>query len=208
MSLLDRLRRRRSRDADGLKPRELRGLLEQGERLLREGGGVEQIWAVGVRAQEILEAADLGHNDDHPEFALRKAWALLLSGNLAEAHRYSGKAANARPYDVDSRIVHGIVQLARGELEAAAHEFDAVIEEFGADGDAADGRRAVILAAGNRAVDELPAEAADWQRAARLLTALWRTGGVAEVRMSALKKRGEANTDTLRLLEESLHGSV
>ena len=90
------------------------------------------------------------------------------------------------------------MRLARNELLEAAHEFDAVIEEFGAEPDAANGRRATILARGEAPVDELAASDADWRDAARLLVGLWSAAGIAERRLAAL---GNADALTLALLD-------
>ena len=150
---------------------------------------------MGRRALGRLEAADAIHN----EAALAHlAAANLLVGNLTEAIKVARAAANARPYDVDSRIIHGNVRLARNELTEAAHEFDAVIEEFGAERDAAAGRRAVILARGEGPHDEFPASQEDWREAATLLAALWDLCSLTDERVKALS---EANPETLRLIE-------
>ena len=114
------------------------------------------------------------------------AWKDLFAGDLTSARDLAYAAADERPYDVDSRIVHGTVRLARNDLDHAEHEFDAVIEEFGAEPDAADGRRATILARGFAPLDELPASDEEWQSAAVLLTTLWRLAGAVEQRLDAL----------------------
>ncbi len=139
---------------------------------MRSGGAVAEIKR---------SVADIvGRND------VERAWIALFRGDLEAALEASYRAAGSRPYDVDSRIVHGTVRLARNELQHAEHEFDAVIEEFGAEQDASDGRRAVILAQGFAPLDELPASEADWDSAATLLTTLWRLAGVTEARTTAL----------------------
>ena len=123
------------------------------------------------------------------------------AGNLDAALRHARAAALARPYDVDSRLSLGNVRLARNELLEAAHEFDAVIEEFGAEPDAASGRRATILARGEAPVDELAASDADWRDAARLLVGLWSAAGIVERRLAAL---GGADALSLALLDTVL----
>ncbi len=146
--------------------------LAEAERLLRRGG----------RASAIRAAA--GHAQARQP--VEQAWRALFLGDLEAALEPAYAAATAQPYDVDSRIVHGTVRLARNDLNHAEHEFDAVIEEFGAESDAADGRRATILARGFAPLDELPAGDAEWESAAVLLTTLWRIAGVAEARLAAL----------------------
>lgn len=170
MSFLDRLPWRRSES--GVSEHDTEGLANA-EALLRAGGAVD----------EIRQRAGLGtrHND------VEEAWMAMFLGDLDAALQHGYTAASERPYDVDSRIVHGTARLARNELEHADYEFEAVIEEFGAESDAMDGRRAVILAYGYAPLDELPATADDWSAAARLLTTLWRLAGLAEARMSGLE---------------------
>lgn len=169
MSFLNRLPWRRVASGDAT-PSEER--LSEAETLLRSGGRVEEIRA-------IVDPIE-GHND------VERAWRALLLGDLEGALAQAYATASERPYDVDSRIVHGTVRLARNELQHADHEFDAVIEEFGAEADATDGRRAVILAHGFAPLDELPASEADWESAARLLTTLWRLSDLSDTRMSTL----------------------
>ena len=147
--------------------------IQQAERLLRAGASVADI---------TREAQAIGSND-----MVSRAWRALLLGDLDSALEAAYTAAEERPYDVDSRIVHGTVRLARHELDHAEHEFEAVIEEFGADSDAADGRRATILARGHAPMDELPASTEEWEVAATLLTTLWRVGRVADERMATIE---------------------
>lgn len=170
MSFLDRLPWRRS--DDGVSEHGAEGL-SNAEALLRAGGA----------AQEIRQQAGLGsrHND------VEEAWMSIFLGDLDAALMHGYAAASERPYDVDSRIVHGTARLARNELAHADYEFDAVIEEFGAESDAMDGRRAVILAYGYAPLDELPATDDDWSAAATLLTTLWRLAGLADARMSGFE---------------------
>lgn len=184
MSLLDRLPWRRSEF--GVSAREAEQL-SRAEALLRAGAAVGEIrrWATGSTR----------HNE------VERAWAAVLLGDLDAALRYGYAAASERPYDVDSRIVHGTVRLARNELEHAAHEFEAVIEEFGAESDAMDGKRAVILAQGFAPLDELPASDDDWAAAARLLTTLWRLAECVDVRLASLEG---GHADGLALITAAL----
>ena len=169
MSVFDRLR---SRVAAGFNREASGAALGKAERLLRAGAPVSDITR---EAYAIVPRDQAG-----------QAWRALLLGDLDAALSAGYSAAVEQPYDVDSRIVHGTVRLARNELEHAEHEFDAVIEEFGAESDAVDGRRAVILARGHAPLDELPASDEEWQSAAVLLTTLWRIAGVAEERLAAI----------------------
>ena len=165
MSILQRLRTRLAAPAADAS-------LSQAERLLRCGGAVVDIRVATTRA--------------HPIDDVGRAWRLLYLGDLDQALEPAYRAANARPYDVDSRIVHGTVRLARNDLDHAAHEFDQVIEEFGAEADAADGRRAVILARGFAPLDDIPASEREWEAAATLLTTLWRVCEIAGARYRGL----------------------
>ena len=169
MSLISRLRTRLSSD-----PELARSLpsLSEAERLVRTGGAVAEIRRI---AKQAVPSDNVGH-----------AWQALFLGDLSRAQELAYAAADSRPYDVDSRIVHGTVRLARHEVEHADHEFEAVIEEFGAEPDAADGRRAAVLARGFAPEDDIPASNEDWDSAATLLTTLWRLAGLAETRMEAL----------------------
>lgn len=170
MSLLDRVRARLVSGGPSEPPSS--GPAEA-ERLLRSGASRLEIRraASGAGARNPVEAA----------------WKALLLGDLESALDSAYAAADERPYDVDSRIVHGTTRLARHELDHAEHEFDAVIEEFGADSDAADGRRATILARGFAPLDELPADEREWRSAAILLTTLWRLAGLADERLRTLE---------------------
>ncbi len=170
MSLLDRLPWRRAEVGVSAQGAEQ---LARAEGLLRAGAAVGEI-----RGQV---GGLIRHND------VEQAWTAILLGNLDSALQHGYSAASGRPYDVDSRIVHGTVRLARNELEHAEHEFEAVIEEFGAESDAMDGRRAVILAQGFAPLDELPATDGDWAAAARLLTTLWRLAECVDVRLAGLE---------------------
>lgn len=158
--------------------------IEMAERLLRAGASVA----------EIRREARAITSDDR----VSRAWQSLLLGDLDSALEAAYAAAKERPYDVDSRIVHGIVRLARQELDHAEHEFEAVIEEFGAESDAADGRRATILARGHAPLDELPASKEEWESAATLLTTLWRVARVVEERMAAIESGHSSGRSVVR----------
>ena len=196
MGIAERLRRRiggASRSNTALD--QAVALLAEAERLARRGRGA----AAREPAQRALALlAEAGQTD---ELDLRLGAAYAYCGELEPALRHARAAALARPYDVDSRLTLGNVRLARNELIEAAHEFDAVIEEFGAEPDAANGRRATILAGGDAPVDELPADDADWRDAARLLVGLWSAAGIVEPRLAALSG---ADALTLALLEAVL----
>ena len=195
MGLRDAIRRRLHADSDSARAATL---LTRGEALLRAGGPAAELHRLGRRALGQLEAADDLHNEEQlAQFAA----AYLLAGDLAEAAKLARAAAEAKPYDVDSRIIHGNVRLARNELTEAAHEFDAVIEEFGAERDAVAGRRAVIMARGEGPHDELAASEDDWREAATLLAALWDICGLTGERVEALS---QANSETLMLIEDAV----
>ncbi|MYB21888.1 MAG: hypothetical protein F4066_08705 [Chloroflexi bacterium] len=174
MSLFSRLRSRIGSDPESERRR---SSLEEAEQLLRSGGAVAAI------QQVVRELA--GHND------VEDSWIALFRGDLDRALDCSYRTAERRPYDVDSRLVHGLVRLARNELDHAEHEFDAVIEEFGAEQEALDGRRAVILARGFAPLDEFPASESDWEAAAVLLTTLWRRSATSRTRMLGLRNGHE-----------------
>ena len=140
------------------------------------------------------------------ELDLRLGAAHCFVGELDAALRHARAAALARPYDVDSRLALGNVRLVRAELDEAAHEFDAVIEEFGADPDTANGRRAAILARGQAPVDELAAGDEEWAAAARLLAGLWTAAGRRQ-RAARFAGRRQCRS-TLRLLESALTEAV
>lgn len=161
--------------------------LAEAERLMRAGGSAIDI----RRLAERTEAKD----------PVEAAWKDLFAGNLELALQSAYAAADERPYDVDSRIVHGTVRLALNDLDHAEHEFDAVIEEFGAEPDAADGRRAAILARGFAPLDELPASDEEWESAAILLTTLWRISDIVDERLSALT---EAHPDGMSVIMRAL----
>ena len=83
-------------------------------------------------------------------------------------------------------MTHGLVCLALDRLDEAEHEFESVLEEFGGDPDAEDGRRAVRLARGRVPLDEhaLPQ---DVDTAAALLVRCWRRAQAVDVRLAALR---------------------
>ena len=194
MGIASRLRRRLAGTSD-VRLSEAAALLAEAERQVRAGRG-PGAHPSARRALELLQNA--GPAD---ELDLRLGAAHCFLGDLEAALRHARAAAMARPYDVDSRLSLGNVRLTRGELAEAAHEFDAVIEEFGAEPDAASGRRAAILARGDAPVDELAASDADWQAAARLLIGLWSAAGIVEQRLASL---AAADQRTLTLLEAAL----
>jgi len=173
MNLLDRIRYRLGLDRAAA---DRRSRIDTAERLMRSGASVADI-----------QQAVHGLPSPHGEVRIESAWLSLIQGDLESALVASYGAAQSRPYDVDSRLVHGLVRLARDELEHAEHEFDAVIEEFGAEQEASDGRRAVMLARGFAPLDELPASESDWRSAAVLLTTLWRLSGTSGARLLALQ---------------------
>ena len=194
MGIASRLRRRLAGASD-VRLSEAVALLAEAERHVRAGRGA----AAHPSARRALEL--LQNSGAADELDLRLGTAHCFLGDLEAALRHARAAAMARPYDVDSRLSLGNVRLARGELAEAAHEFDAVIEEFGAEPDAASGRRAAILARGDAPVDELAASDADWQAAGRLLIGLWSAAGISEQRLAALTA---ADRRTLTLLEAAL----
>ncbi|MCY3568368.1 MAG: hypothetical protein OXH38_07045, partial [Chloroflexi bacterium] len=178
MNLLDRIRSRIGLDRAAA---DRRSRIDTAERLTRAGAPVADI-----------RQAVHGLQTPHAGEEIESAWLALIRGDLESALAVSYGAAQSRPYDVDSRLVHGLVRLARDELEHAEHEFDAVIEEFGAEQEASDGRRAVMLARGFAPLDELPTSEPDWDSAAALLTTLWRLSGTSQARMLALQDGHEA----------------
>lgn len=123
------------------------------------------------------------------EMDLLEARAYLVANRAADALPAAHRAAAARPYDVDSRVTHGLACLALDRLEEAEHEFESVLEEFGGDPDAETGQRAVSLARGRTPLDEhsLPEDVDD---AAALLVRSWRTAGTVPARLDALRSGG------------------
>lgn len=142
-----------------------------------------------VEAAAILERAGRGGYRDQEHFQLRLAQALLLQGRVREALAPAYAAARARPYDVDSRVIHGRVRLALHDLEPAQHEFASVLEEFGGDADANAGLCAAHLAAGKLPLssDEEVELGADRQAGAEFLVASWELAGVVRERIDSVQ---------------------
>ena len=159
----------------------------------------------GLALDKLFEADRAGFSDrDH--FNMRHAQALLLLRRAGEALTPALAAARARPYDVDSRIIHGRVRLALGQIREAAHEFASILEEFGREADAMDGLRAVSLARG-----ELVYEAEDSDeeraRAADLLLSAWDAAGATQQRLEELSrdtKNARAGSPLVRVLLDAL----
>ncbi len=144
----------------------------------------------GLALAKLLEAERAGLKDrDH--LNLRHAQVLLLLRRADEALTPALAAANARPYDVDSRIIHGRVRLALGQLRQASHEFASILEEFGRESDAMDGLRAVALAQGEL-VYEAEDSDQDRDRAADLLLSAWDAAGAIQPRLEALRAANAA----------------
>lgn len=168
-------------------------LLEAARRLNRRGER-EAVRRGGGRAVKMLEAAERAGFGDQAHFDLRMAEALLLSGKPEEARTPAHRAASARPYDVDSRIVHGHVRLALGELREAAHEFESVLEEFGGDPDAKAGLLAVALARGQWTVEGTET-AEDYVKAGDVLINAWDAADRVKEHIQALKALPPAGGD-------------
>ena len=173
--------------------REAEGLIEAAKRLDDRGEGAAARRGAG-RAVTLLEEAGRAGFGDRAHLDLRLAEALLLAGKPEQAREPAHRAASARPYDVDSRIVHGQVRLALGDLREAAHEFESVLEEFGGDPDARAGQLAVALARGEWTVGgEETAE--DYATAADVLVGAWESAGAVKERIKALKALPPAGGD-------------
>ena len=142
----------------------------------------------------MLAAAERAGFGDQAHLDLRMGEALLLSGKPEEARAPAHRAASTRPYDVDSRIVHGHVRLALGELHEAAHEFESVLEEFGGDPDAKAGLLAVALARGKWTVEGTET-AADYAKAGDVLIKAWDAADSVKDRVQALKVLPPAGGD-------------
>ena len=158
-----------------------------------------------AEAAELLERAQRGGYRDFEHFQLRVAQALLLQGRVQEARAPAYAAARARPYDVDSRVIHGRVRLALNELEAARHEFASVLDEFGGDPDANAGLCAARLAAGALPLsseDEVET-GADRETGAVFLVASWELMGVVQERIDAIQTAGP-DPGLVPLLERTL----
>ncbi len=199
MGLLDRLRR--SRRAARLL-REAEALLEQAEALEDAGAPHDDVAARAGAALRTLEEAEAAGLRDHDHLCLRRAQALLSLRRPDEALAPAHRAARARPYDVDSRLVHARVRLALGQLREAEHEYAAVLEEFAGDPDATRGRRAVMLARGSLPLEE-DDRAEDRAAAADLLIAAWRTAGAVDPRLRALREAG-ADAEVIALLQGAI----
>ncbi len=169
---------------------------------LVDRGDLDGAGRAGEEALARLEEAGALGPGDEDHLALLRARGLLLSGRTEEARAPAHRAASARPYDVDSRIVLGLVCLALGDLEAAEHEYASVLEEFGGDPDAERGCRAVSLARGGFPLEE-DLQSEDVAQAAALLRRAWALAGVGAGRLAALATDG-AEAEVLRIL--SGHG--
>jgi tetratricopeptide (TPR) repeat protein len=159
----------------------------------------------GLALDKLLEADRAGFNDrDH--FNMRHAQALLLLRRADEALTPALAAAHARPYDVDSRIIHGRIRLALGQLREAAHEFASILEEFGREADAMDGLRATSLARGELVYE---AEDTDAERArgADLLLSAWDAAGAIQQRLDELSRDNDnagTGSPVMRVLLDAL----
>lgn len=183
--------RRRAAGGDAFQQAEW--LLEAARRL-SERGEREAARRGGSQAAKMLAAAERAGFGDRAHLDLRMGEALLLSGKPEEARTPAHRAASARPYDVDSRIVHGHVRLALGELHEAAHEFESVLEEFGGDPDAKAGLLAVTLARGKWTVEGMET-AEDYAKAGDLLIRAWDAADSVKDRIQALKALPPAGGD-------------
>lgn len=173
--------------------------LQAADRLERDAGPDRDRAAQAGAASEHLRAAQALGFGDTALLNLRRAQALLHLGRAEEALEPVYAAASARPYDVDSRVVHGAVRLALGNLMEAEHEYASVLEEFSGDPDALAGLRAVALARGELRDEEyLPSDeqvrAEDLATAARCLIAAWTASGSVVRRLDALVVGGAGET--------------
>ncbi len=199
MNFIDRLKR--SRQAARLVER-AESLLADAERLDAAGSPNRAPDGPAQAAFDHLrEAESCGYGDaDH--LNLRTAQALLLLGRAAQALPHAYDAASARPYDVDSRVVHGKIRLALDQLDEALHEYEAVLEEFAGDADALAGVRAVSLARGDIPITDAATHderTDDLQSAALLLVSAWDAAGVVEARIAALRG-GIVNVELIDVL--------
>ncbi len=199
MGLRDRLRRSR---ATSRWIQEAEGRIEAAERALMAAAPMAQVRELAELARlALVEAREAGYGDES-HLHLRTAQALFLLGRPHEALASAYDAAKARPYDVESRLTHGRVRLALGDVEAARHEFEAVLEEFGGDPEANAGLRASHLAAGRLPLD--PADevevGADREAGAEFLVATWEQAGAVREQIEALR-RGAPDPGLLSLLE-------
>ena len=159
--------------------------LRAADRVERDAGPDRERTAQAEAARERLAAAQALGFGDTALLNLRRAQALLHLGRAQEALEPAYAAASARPYDVDSRVVHGAVRLALGQLVEAKHEYASVLEEFAGDPDALAGLRAVALARGTLPSEE-DLRAEDLDAAARCLIAAWTASGSVAQRLDAL----------------------
>lgn len=197
MRLIETLRKRQ---AAGKWLERAESLLAEAWRLHLEGAEVEQGLARAAAALDAIHQAEAAGYRDEEHLALRRAEALFLLRRPGEALAAAHRAAEARPYDVDSRIVHGGVRLALNQLREAAHEYESVLEEFGGDPDATIGRLAVALARGEGSITGEESEE-DLRKAAALLMGAWWSAGAMEERLAALD--GVAPTAVVALLREA-----
>ncbi len=190
-------------------------LFREGEALLREAvrrdaAGRAEGTAPAAEALGRLETAGRAGYPDRAHMDLRLAETLLLLGRPQDALAPAHRAAAARPYDVDSRIVHGRVRLALGDLREAEHEYTSVLEEFAGDPDARRGQLAVALARGSRTVDGQESEE-ELEAAADLLVGAWEAGGGVGERLVALRRSGAteaAAVEAARARRESLRSGA
>lgn len=177
----------------GVELQEGERLLEAARRLDQRGEGRAARRGAG-RAVKLFEQAGRAGFSDRAYLDLRLAEALLLAGKPEQAREPAHRAASARPYDVDSRIVHGHVRLALGDLREAAHEFESVLEEFGGDPDAKAGQLAVALARGQWTVDG-DETTEDYTAAADVLLSTWDAADTVREHIKALKALPPAGGD-------------
>ena len=198
MSFLQRLRK--GREA-GRHFAAAEAILLEAEERLGAGEAPRLLKPGAAEAVRLLERAHAAGWSDSAHLALRQAQALLLAGEPERALEPAYAAASARPYDVDSRIVHGTVRLALGQLPEAEHEFESLFEEFGREPDAVQGLLAVRLARGEPALEDDLHPAETWRRAARTLAIAWHLAGNPEARLAALRE-SETPSDTVKLIEQ------
>lgn len=199
IGLLDRFRGARERDRL-VRAAEL--LIAKAERAQVERNSAEAC-DDAKRALDLLEQArEAGYPDlEHLDLRLAQAW--LLQGQPRQALAPAYAAARARPYDVESRVTHGRLRLSLGEVEAARHEFESVLEEFGGDPVANAGLRATALASGELPLDEDDEieEGAEREAGAAYLVAAWELSDSVRERIEGL--RGASDPGLVELLEEA-----
>lgn len=197
MRLIETLRKRQ---AAGKWLEQAESLLAEAWRLHIAGVEAERVVAIAAAGIDAIDQAEAAGSQDRDRIALRRAEALFLLRRPGEALGPAHRAARARPYDVDSRIVHGLVRLALNQLREAVHEYESVLEEFGGDPDATIGRLAVALARGEGGVSGEESEE-ELGRAAALLMGAWWSAEAMEERLAALE--GVAPTEVVALLREA-----